>query len=85
MTKRPIGPGEVKIYSNCDTVELFRNGESLGAKSGADCIFTWSGVSIRDGTNELKAVGRKGGKRFEDTCTLTGAANATTRFQETPG
>lgn len=51
----------VQIYSNCQEVELFLNGKSLGTKPLAKNAspFTWT-VTFEEGT--LKAVGRNNGK-----------------------
>ena len=53
----PIGAAPVKVYSNCDRVELFLNGKSLGAKTGADRVFIWPQVDLPAGENKLEARG----------------------------
>jgi beta-galactosidase len=57
------GTQEVTVYSNCEEVELFLNGVSLGAKgrpeSDPDDPRTWN-VEFAPGT--LRAVGRNGGR-----------------------
>jgi beta-galactosidase len=51
----------VEAYSNCDRVELFLNGKSLGAKPlPADAAARSWGFPYADG--ELKAIGSNGGK-----------------------
>jgi hypothetical protein len=55
----------VEVYSNCKTVELFLNGQSLGLKNVAnapDGFLRWN-VAFQPG--ELKAVGRTGDKTVE--------------------
>lgn len=55
-------PVVVQAYTNCEEVELFLNGESLGKKSAADFddhIVKWM-VDYKSG--ELKLVGYNGGK-----------------------
>ncbi len=54
-------PENVEIYSNCEEVELFLNGKSLGGKSrpNDDSARTWK-VAYEPGV--LKAVGRNKGK-----------------------
>ena len=49
--------GEISCFTNCDTVELFQDGQSLGAKDHKPGeITTWP----VDFTGTLKAVGKKG-------------------------
>ena len=57
---------DVWAYTNCDSVELFLNGKSLGKKSmeGGKMHLMWR-VPYVPGT--LKAVGYKGGKVVRDT------------------
>ncbi len=62
-TPKNLSPHEenVEVYSNCDEVELFINGRSLGAKSKPenDSPRNWK-VGFEAGT--IKAVGRNAGK-----------------------
>lgn len=63
-TPRDLTPHEenVEVYSNCEQVELFLNGKSLGAKlkPADDAPRNWK-VSFESGT--LKAVASNGGKQ----------------------
>jgi beta-galactosidase len=54
---------DVWAYTNCEEVELFLNGKSLGAKKkiGDDLHMMWR-LSFSPGT--LKAIGRTGGKEI---------------------
>lgn len=45
----------VEVFSNCDRVELFFNGKSLGKKERE---FNWQ-VQFVAGSNSLKAIGIK--------------------------
>ncbi|MDP4182681.1 MAG: glycoside hydrolase family 2 TIM barrel-domain containing protein, partial [Bacillota bacterium] len=64
---------EVWAYSNCDTVELFLNGTSLGSKSvGNSLHLTWN-VPWSAGT--LRAKGTKGGTVVYDEVVTAGAAS----------
>lgn len=69
FTPRYKNPEYVKVYSNCDTVELFINGFSLGTKTNTDRIFKWTeNIKLKPGSNEIKAVGRIGPDEYEDKC-----------------
>jgi beta-galactosidase len=68
---RDVGTGPVKVYSNCDSVELTVNGHSLGAKQSADHIFIWPDVALNRGNNDLSAVGLRDGKPFTDEYQVT--------------
>jgi beta-galactosidase len=70
-TPRPPGPADLKIYSNCDTVRLFLNGQFLGARSSADHIFVWNQIPLPTGKYELTASAEKNGKQFTDECLWT--------------
>jgi len=63
----------VDVYANCEAVELFLNGQSLGRKSAADarnCVFSWK-VPFKAG--ELKAVGTRAGQTVENRLVTAGA------------
>lgn len=64
-TDRKKGFAPIKVYSNCDAVELFLNGKSVGAKS-KDEVFLWN-VPLGTGDNELRAEANRGEKRVVDT------------------
>jgi beta-galactosidase len=57
----------LKVYSNCDEVELFLNGKSLGVKRRDPRDFPAAGLrwetTLEPGRNVARAVGRKGSKR----------------------
>jgi beta-galactosidase len=60
----------VKVYSNCQTVELFVNDKSCGSKKRASEDFPAAGlhwlVNFKAGENDLRAVGRKNGETVTD-------------------
>ena len=66
---------QVEVYSNCDEVELFLNGRSLGAKSQPADLSprSWS-VPYSAGT--LRAVGRDGGRVVAESDLTTAGAPA---------
>jgi beta-galactosidase len=58
----------VKIYSNCDTVELKINGVSQPSLHSDDHIFLWKDVTLKPGGNHIEAVGISAGKQHADSC-----------------
>ena len=68
FTERTEAKTPVKIYSNCDVVELKLNGESQGAMHSQDHIFLWDDVALAAGENRIEAIGTKSGKTFTDSC-----------------
>jgi len=69
-TPRNIASGPVKVYSNCDSVELKLNGVSLGTASGDDCVFVWPKVTLARGQNRIEASGTRGGQSYNDVITI---------------
>jgi beta-galactosidase len=71
---KPGEPKMLKVYSNCDTVELFLNGKSLGMKKRNSQDFPAAGLRWETpflaGKNEVKAVGRKGDQTVNDAITF---------------
>jgi beta-galactosidase len=51
----PSATTSVKVYSNAPSVELFLNGESLGAKTASDHVFVWDGLAWKSGDNVVEA------------------------------
>ncbi|MGD1278054.1 MAG: glycoside hydrolase family 2 TIM barrel-domain containing protein [Tepidisphaeraceae bacterium] len=76
---RPPGPADLKVYSNCDSVELFVNGKSLGAQSSADHVFAWRDVPLQLGTCWVQALGQKNARQYTDSCAWTISAVPATR------
>jgi beta-galactosidase len=72
----PVRWGEVnerklmKVYSNCETVELFLNGKSQGNKRRDSQNFPAAGLrwhlNFVDGENHIRAVGNKKGATVSD-------------------
>jgi beta-galactosidase len=65
FTNRMTNAVTAKVYANCDSVELFLNKASLGARTSTNCIFTWP-VTLRRGANTVEAVGTKGAIKVTD-------------------
>lgn len=62
---------DISVYSNCNEVELFLNGESLGIKNRDTKAFPASGLnwslSFKEGENKLISIGKtKTGKEVKD-------------------
>jgi beta-galactosidase len=72
---RPDESRQVKVFSNCDTVELFLNGTSLGIRKRDITDFPAAGlrwdVHFREGANRLRAVGRRNGQELSDEIPVT--------------
>lgn len=77
-TPRNLGNGPVKIYSNCDSVELQVNGRSLGSQTAADHIFIWPSATLRVGNNDFLATGTRAGRDYSDECQIVYDPNAVT-------
>lgn len=72
FTERPSMVMPFKIYSNCDEVTLFLNGDSIGMRKPNDInVFEWDGVSLSPGTYTIVAKGKKGNKTLTDQYTFT--------------
>ena len=69
MTPRHQAKTEIKIYSNCDQVELRVNGKALD-KVSKDKVnrFVWANVELQPGKNLISAKGEIGGKTVADQC-----------------
>ena len=60
---------DIKIYSNCDEIELFLNGQSAGVKQGnAANVIIWTGHALQKGNNSIKVIGKKEGITYSDKC-----------------
>jgi beta-galactosidase len=65
FTNRLTNVITAKVYANCDSVELFLNGISQGARASTNCIFTWP-VTLVPGSNSVQAVGTSGSTQVSD-------------------
>lgn len=73
-TEREDADTYIKVYSNCDKVELFINGKSIGMmEEKGDGVFILEDVTLDIGKAEIKAVGTREGdsKEYTDGCTWT--------------
>lgn len=66
---------DVRVYSNCDSAEMFLNGVSLGTKQRNSQNFPAAGlrwsVAFASGKNTLRTIATKGGVKVSDEITLT--------------
>jgi beta-galactosidase len=70
FTKRTEAVTDVKVYSNCDRVELTVNGVSQGAQTGDDeHIFRWTGLTLQSGKNQIEATADRNSRHYTDECT----------------
>ncbi|SFE05825.1 beta-galactosidase [Actinacidiphila alni] len=70
-TTRTDASTEVKVYSNSTAVTAALNGVPLGTLTGADRVFTWTGVTLRPGVNTVTATAVIDGATYTDTVTWT--------------
>lgn len=83
--KQPNDSVKVLTYSNCDEVELYLNGESIGIKKldqFPDKVIKWN-VAYEPGN--VKAVGRKAGKIVEHELETAGTATQLSIYKESSG
>jgi beta-galactosidase len=65
----------VRVYSNCESVELYLNGKSLGVRQRSSQDFPCAGLrwspAFRSGENTLRAVAHSGTTQVEDEIRFT--------------
>lgn len=73
-TKRETATTDVKVYSNCESVELYINNEKIGdMEAQGNGVFLLKNVPLSVGEINIKAVGYDNSNTdiYEDTCTWT--------------
>lgn len=79
-TQRETTETYVKVYSNCDRVELLVNGDSLGQmENQGNGVFLLEDVSLPVGEVEIQAVGYRDsnpGETYTDSCTWNRSLSA---------
>ena len=56
----------IVVYSNLDQVELFHNGKSAGKKRPNDINKASWTITLREGNNQIHAIGKENGREFGD-------------------
>jgi beta-galactosidase len=71
FTNRSESKTPVKIYSNCDAVELMINGVSQGIVHSTNHIFLWSDRQLVPGENRIEVSASQRGETYADSCSWT--------------
>jgi len=67
-TERTDPNTTVKVYSNCDSVELKVNGQTIGSQTEKNRIFKWFDIRLKPGLNTIEASTTRDGKTYADKC-----------------
>ena len=71
----------VKVYSNCDTVLLYLNGQPVGEMTYVgDGIFIADEIDLKPGQNTIQAVGISENKKCEGSCKWTRIPSGSTKM-----
>ncbi|WP_139991501.1 glycoside hydrolase family 2 protein [Paenibacillus paridis] len=62
---------DVKVYTNCEEVQLFVNGERIQTKSGSDKILIFKDIALGSGNNHIQAKAKLAGDIYEDQAWFT--------------
>ncbi|MGO4376506.1 DUF4982 domain-containing protein, partial [Paenibacillus sp. MCAF20] len=57
---------QVKVYSNCNKVTLYLNGEELQSISSEEKVFVFENVVLAEGVNEIRAVASENLVTYQD-------------------
>jgi beta-galactosidase len=68
-TARTEEKTQVKVYTNCPSVELLQNGVSLGKRKAIGGVAVWDKVELEPGANRMEVSGKKDGRKVTDQCT----------------
>ena len=59
---------DVKVYTNCDKVELKVNGKSYSTVTPANGVATWNNIHLTPGDNDVEVKGYRDGHVVTDNC-----------------
>ena len=63
---------DIKVYSTCPRMDLYVNGKKQPAiKPDNYKIYLWNDIILMKGENQIKVIGERDGKTFEDVCYWT--------------
>lgn len=62
---------DVKVYTNCEEVQLFVNGERIQTKSGSGKILIFKDIALGSGNNHIQAKAKLAGDIYEDQAWFT--------------
>ncbi|MBO4370337.1 MAG: glycoside hydrolase family 2 protein [Paludibacteraceae bacterium] len=68
-TERKAGVQAIRVYANCDEVELFVNGKSQGVQKVSDCLAIWQ-AKLKKGKNTIRVVA-PGNEKLSDEVVVT--------------
>jgi beta-galactosidase len=67
-TPRDSRTTPVKVYTNCQEVELKVNGVSLGSRKPQNYTCVWDAVNLQEDGNQIEVSGKRDQKVYQDSC-----------------
>ena len=66
---------DIKVYSNCNEVNLSVNGGETTTLTSEDKIFVFENISLKEGINEVKVFAKDGNTSLQDVATFNNVDN----------